>query len=497
MAVRHAAISTEPTLPDEVITSSEELLAQHAALGERLLRFGMHHADGAYRALYVAHKEACAERDAADSARRTLSQRLEEETHTTERLGAQLELMGSKMHAAALEAEQKWTLMESRYKEQMHGLEAKLAEETMRGRAEVAAVALEAEQRQTVVNSRYKEQVHALEAKLAAESMRVRAEVSAAAHAQLSGEMQERLRAQMRSEALSAQLSAQTSQLNTQATRLQQLEADLRARDLQFNVSATIGTRMEEDAVRFLSECLGVMAEVTRTHAKHCCDIWVRFREDDTVIMIDAKNSREGGTVEPATTFLPRNDRNKFFEDIQNNPHVHGAILFSTKRVHVTNSVDRHSPTVLLVGGGNAHDLLRAVLEVVVAARLQRKLMEAKAEVEAEAKGQSGAASQLTPHATALNAHITNATSELLSELGQLYVTVMTALKEIATLADRCKARKKDQVIACMEKLSRLNSLAPTMVPPMVATQLQTGTHVSTIQQALTGEAAKRARTSL
>ena len=40
------------------------------------------------------------------------------------------------------------------------------------------------------------------------------------------------------------------------------------------------------------------MAEVTRTHANHFGDIWVRFLEDDLVIMIDAKNASEHAVLD-------------------------------------------------------------------------------------------------------------------------------------------------------------------------------------------------------
>ncbi len=410
------------------VHTAEELLRIHLAIGERLLQFGAADVEGTHLTLNKQCAELKAERDALSEDVRVAREEARTYRQQTETLTARCTVLESSM--AAQEAHAEVVAMQQ---------EIKVQEE--RRCSEDSARVLQ-------------KQIDTLEQQVRAEE-----------HEKYVQKLQALLESKVRADVQNEELRAQNEQ---HVARVQQLEEKLRARDLTHNVAANLGDRLEHRVLEYLQRALGFMAEVTRTHANHCGDIWVRFLEDDLVIMIDAKNASEHAVSDKP--FIKRQDREKFHQDIaRNQTRIHGAILFAMKKVHVTDTVERYSNTVLFVGGGNMDDLLRGVLEVAVAARI--------------GKGHA------TEHQTTL---IVQSTKDVLEEVGQMYAHGVDTVKEIAAIADRYKARKRDGVLACVEKLQRVQEICPQIVPPTFAGHIQTGVKTTTAQRALKAPTTKK-----
>lgn len=412
------------------VHDADQLLLCHTKLGERLLHFGAADVDVAHLAL----KNECQELNTIKQNQCDQIVRLEREAVALNRRIEQLE----NDKAIFLTREQGWSLQ----------LENKLLEERREWEDRVRELqkCAAAHERDTEdMGRRMQQQIQAEETEKYANS--------------LQRIVEDKTRAEVQKEAC----QKENQQL---ALRLKDLEDKLQLQDLDYNVSANLGSRLEEQIVEYLQRHLGVMAEVERTCRNHCGDVWVKLREDGRVIMIDAKNASENALKKDV--FLGRQDRNKFHEDIASNETlVNGAILFAKKRVHVTNTVDRYSPTVLFIGGGNLEDLLRGVIEVIVAIRT----------------GANDATGSQLQHQQDMNM-IVDSAYEVFEAVGQVCAYQSTTIKDMATIAEQYKSRKNMSVLDCVEKLQRVQNLCPKMVPHTFTTQIQVGTNISTAQKA-------------
>jgi len=438
------------------IHNAEELLNHHRELGERLLHFGAADVDAAYMEL---------KKD---------NQQLQETSQHQHAKICNLESVGSVAERRIETLQNECMVFSTREERWEVQMENKLLEE----RRDWAERIRELEKKSENDQRQQMEKIRKLEQELEAGHWNnenrmhefrheIQVQESNKYATSLNTLIGDKVRAEVENEGLNAEKVRLTS-------RVEELENNLRLRDLSYNVSANLGDRLEQQIVDYLQETLGFMAEVNRTHANHCGDVWVRMLEDNLTIMIDAKNASDNSVTNKP--YIDRKDRNKFHQDIDSNrTHVQGAILFAKKKVHITNTVERYSPTVLFIGGGNMQDLLRGVLEVVVALRA----------------GKSVAVEQQHHHMEM----VVNSVYDIFESVGQVCAHQSDTIKEISSIADRYKTRKLPSILSFGEKLQRGLELCPQMVPSTFASQLQVGTKTTTTQKASAASAATETET--